>query len=206
MILLNSCVGLSSTRSRTPLFVHLYTGSSTPPFVTTPVFVYSCTSSGSWIHVMCFSWDSQISQIRSASKSGTPRVSHPCSPWNVSSKSWISWVVSFIPRVFLRQWVASSFLLICLITSSSLGSFTPLLVSSQCLACFKSCMSSWLRSKIHWERRPRKMAYIGWDSVVQPTAMFRIKCQMLRDFTISDHWEKRSFVFTAPPPQQSQST
>ena len=111
-----------------------------------------------------------------------------------------------MPRVFLWQWVASSFLLICFITSSSLGSLTPLLVSSQCLACFKSCRSSWHSSKIHWERRPRKMAYVGWDSVVQPTAMCRIKCQMLRDFTISDHWEKRSFVFTAPPPQQSQST
>ena len=40
--------------------VHLYRGSSAPPFVTAPVFIYSCTSSGSWIHAMCLFWKSRL--------------------------------------------------------------------------------------------------------------------------------------------------
>ena len=146
------------------------------------------------MHLMCFFWDSQISQIRSPSKSGT----RPWSPWNVSSKSWISVIVSCTPQVFLRQWVGSSFLVTLQMTSSSLKSaVTPLFLSSQCLACLSSSKSSLLHSNMHWDSRPRDTAYSGWDSLVHPVAMHLMKCQISRDIISSDHVEKRSFILIA---------
>ena len=73
-------------------------------------YTYNWMLSGCWIHSTCLFWESQISQIPSESKSGTPRVSHPWSPLEVSRKSCINDVVSSTPLVFLWQWVACSFL------------------------------------------------------------------------------------------------
>ena len=69
----------------------------------------------------------------------------------------------------------------------------------------KGCLEDW-RKLIHWERCPFKKEYSGLDSVVQPVAKRFMKCQISREITISDHWEKRSLVFTAPPSQQARST
>ena len=48
-----------------------------------------------------------------------------------------------------------------LMTSSSLGSLTPLLVSLQCMAGISGFRSSWLHLKVQRKRRPRKIAYFG---------------------------------------------
>lgn len=46
-----------------------YKGRMTPPLVTSPTFLYSCTSGGSWMHSMWHCWVRKISCILSWSKS-----------------------------------------------------------------------------------------------------------------------------------------
>ena len=152
---------------------------------------------------MCFCCDSQMDQIRSLSRRGTPRVSVPCGPENASRRLAISIVVTWTPRVFRRMWVDSSFFLMCLMMSSSDGFGMLELASSATLAFFSKVRSSLLHSKMHWDRRAMKVPYSGCESVEQPVAKRRMKCHASRRMMSSFQAENKELTVLSP--QQSRS-
>ena len=98
------------------------TGNSTPPLVMCPVTVYRATPGGSWMHARCFFSTSQMATICSLS-TGTPRESVAVESF--SSSSSISCKVNSLPLVLLRQWRASSSLVMAFFMALMEGLLTP---------------------------------------------------------------------------------
>lgn len=78
----------------------------TPFLVTCPVFLYSCTPGGSWMHSKWSCWVRQISCILCWSRSLMPMVS--VAPMKSISSFSMSCLVFWAPRVRRRQCFASS--------------------------------------------------------------------------------------------------
>ena len=181
-------------------------GSSTPPFFNVPVWVYNWMegSSTSCMHEMCCFCSSHICWIIDVLFSrGIPMVSFPLSEENVSNRSLMRRVVSSTPRVRRLQCKASSFLVICIATSSFRFLHTPLAESWPLLAAYNLWRSLVFHSNRHADSRDIKLAYRAWDSEQQPAANRLIKCHTSRCMTRFLHSWKWLFNFVE---QQSRST
>ncbi len=107
------------------------TGSVSPPIVTLPVWVYSCTPGGSWMQGRWRLWVSQMMSILSWSTKGMPMVS--LASLKASSICPISCSVSSTPRVQRRQCCASCLEVSLPVSCSSVRPLMPCCCSSSLL-------------------------------------------------------------------------
>ena len=138
---------------------HLYMGSSTPPFFNVPVWVYNwmAGSPTCCMHEMCCFCSSHICWIDVLISRGIPMVSFPLSEEHVSIRFSMRRVVSSTLRVRHLQCKASSFLVICIATSSFHLLHTPLAESWSLLAAYNLCRSSVSHSNTHADSRDIKV-------------------------------------------------
>ena len=126
----------------------------------------------------CLDLTAHISLILSPLNISTPRVSWPFSPSKASTSYTMREVVSATPPVVHLQWRASSPLHIRFITSSSEGFRMCSDAISDPFAVIKAFKSSLSHLKMHWLRWPMNSPYSRWQSVLPPTNIRLMKCQM----------------------------
>ena len=182
---------------------HLRTSRALSPFCDfDPIFVYSWTPGESWMQGKCFCCTSHTRAMLSWFMRRKPVVS--VSSHIESSSFWIRLRVSSTPRVFRRQCLASSLLLMLDNTWVSVGTWPwCFFLSSDLLASLRCPTSSLSHSKMQLDNFEQNVPYSGWCSVVRPLVNRLIKWKM-SSLTVDFHG--RNKVRTGPTPVQLNNT